>query len=99
MWLSVWNEVQIASMWSSRCHCRLRNLFYLIEVLNRFTMRCYASALPAMALSVCHKSVFCLNHWTDQADFFAWNLSSTRPRHCYKEIQIFTKNKGNYLLN
>jgi len=54
---------------------------------TRFNARCYASAVVAMGLclcqSVCHKSVYCRNGWTNRAGF--WHMSFLPPViHCVK---------------
>jgi len=61
-----------------------------------FTARCYASAVLAMGLcpSVCHKSEFCRNGWTNRAGF--WHVSFLPPvLHCVKRKLVYLhKNKG-----
>ena len=78
-------------MWSSRCHCRHKTPLSLACFKSRlvFTARCWASAVLAMALcpsvSVCHKSEFCWNGWTNRAGF--WHGSFIRPMLWHQKIE------------
>ena len=71
-----------------------------------FTVRCYASAVLAMGLclSVCHKSVFCRNGWTNRGGF--WHVSFLPPSFqlpsfytVLKGNSVIFKNKGTSLWN
>ena len=65
-----------------------------------FTTRCYASAVLAMGLcpSVCHKSVFYRNGWTNRAGFGMW--ASFHPFYAVlKGNSVISKNKGTSLWN
>ena len=44
-----------------------------------------------LCLSVCHKSVFYRNGWTDRAVFLARRLHSTIQTLCCKKIHVSTK--------
>ena len=68
---------------------------------NIFTARCYASAVLAMGLclSVCHKSVFYRNGWTNRAACF-WHVNFLPPvLHCVKRKFGIFRNKGTSLWN
>ena len=44
-----------------------------------------------LCLSVCHKSVFCRNGWTDRTIFLTCRLHSTSHTLCCKKIYVSTK--------
>jgi len=67
-----------------------------------FTARCYASAVLDVGLcpclSVCHKSVFYRNGWTNRAGFR--HVSFLPPvLHCVKRKFGYLQNKGTFLWN
>ena len=79
---------------------RRRRWFLFFYILLIFlNARCYASAVLAMGLclSVCHKSEFYRNGWTNRAGF--WHVSFLPPvLHCVKK-SVISKNKGTFLKN
>ena len=69
------------------------NVFDRGEMLGEWSILLLLCArfLPmCLCLSVCHKSVFYRNGWTNRA-VLAWELPSTYPTVCYKELQAPSK--------
>ena len=64
---------------------------FVVDVYPRDPMLAPVLAM-ALCLSVCHKSGFYRNGWTNRAGL-AWELPSTHATLCYKKIRVSVKIK------